>query len=115
MDRTHAHAHAGGVDRKRDSRSATTTATTMSNPSGGPAPTTIQDASPFPRQSAWQIGTIRLQGQTVPVKVHYLLPLYWVFSLIMGIFRGGIYFGYLIVTDVLILFLTVFVHEIGHR
>lgn len=87
----------------------------MSNPNGGPAPTTIQDASPFPRQSAWQIGTITLRGQVVPVKVHYLLPLYWVFSLIMGIFRGGIYFGYLIVTDVLILFLTVFVHEIGHR
>jgi membrane-associated protease RseP (regulator of RpoE activity) len=85
----------------------------MSNPNGGPAPTTIQ--SSFPRQSAWQIGTITLKGQTVPVKLHYLLPIYWVFSLIMGIMRGGTYFGYLVVTDVLILFLTVFVHELGHR
>ena len=87
----------------------------MSNPSGGPAPTTVADSSPFPRQWACQIGTITLRGQRVPVKVHYFLPIYWVFSLISGLMRGGLYFGFLLVTDVVILFLTVFVHELGHR
>ncbi|GAB5036064.1 peptidase m50 [Nannochloropsis oceanica] len=85
----------------------------MNRTGTGNNPAGVAD-NPFPKQWAWQMGTIHLKGQVVPVKLHFLLPIFWVLSLLSGLAYGGTYIGFRFIIDVLILFVTVFAHELGH-
>jgi len=85
----------------------------MNRTGTGNNPAGVAD-NPFPKQWAWQMGTINLKGQVVPVKLHFLLPIFWALSLLSGLAYGGTYIGFRFIIDVLILFMTVFIHELGH-
>ena len=74
----------------------------MNRTGTGNNPAGVAD-NPFPKQWAWQLGTINLKGQVVPVKLHFLLPIFWALSLLSGLAYGGTYIGFRFIIDVLIL------------